>query len=219
MFENWRKIDIVFVRHAESYNNCLYDVVKERNKDKDVVFSMEEVDAEVDKLRDADCGCSDRGMLQCKSLSEHIKAGGWKHYISNVADWKLYSSPMKRCLITSGFVSEAYDNKPVSVIPFLYESDGCYSTTADGKTIGSPGMTSEDVHKQFPFHRCADGMEYGWYSLPEKETRKQFLERSEQIASWLWDLQSQSAEQRGFQTGAIVVIHGKLTLHAFGSLR
>lgn len=210
MFENWRKIDIVFVRHAESYNNCLYDVVKERNKG--IVLSMEEVDVEVEKLRDPDCGCSARGMLQCQSLREYIKDGGWNGCIGDVAKWKLYSSPMKRCLITSGFVSEAYGNKPVTVIPFLHESDGCYNTTTDGKTVGCPGMTAEDVHKHFPSHRCVDGMENGWYSLPEKETRTQFLQRSEQVASWLWNLHSQSPDERGFQTGAVLVIHGNVKL-------
>lgn len=210
MHSNWKKIDIIFVRHAESYNNSIYDIVKDKYKN--IALTTEEYELEVEKLRDPDCECSARGLKQCEKLFEYIKTKGNQAYNINdfdINDWKLYSSPMKRCLITSKYISDAYDHKPVSVIPFLYESDGCYSTSHDGlTTIGYPGMTSKEVHQQYLHHQCEEGMENGWYALPNKEPKAHFLHRSSEVADWLWKLQSQSIQQRGFKTGAILTVHG-----------
>lgn len=207
MAESWRKLDIILIRHGESQNNCTYDIVREKFGDS---LSVERFEEEVLKLHDPDPVISKKGQLQAKGLQNYIANGGFSSIVTNADEWKIFSSPMRRCLLTCKAVSEAYDNKSVTVAPFLFESDGCFTSLPDGSTAGLPGMTSSEILEMFPYFNCMEGMEKGWYMLPKRETTEEFLERSEKIAQWLWELHSQTTEQRGFKTGIILAVHGNL---------
>mmetsp|Transcript_10975 Transcript_10975/g.17881 ORF Transcript_10975/g.17881 Transcript_10975/m.17881 type:complete len:283 (-) Transcript_10975:316-1164(-) len=213
--DHWNKIDVVFVRHAESKNNCLYDLIRETHGD---TLSDAAFEAEVYKLHDADPVLSPKGETQAKHLLDFINDDGLSSVVSQKQDWQVYSSPMRRCLITSKSISDALD-LDVLVHPRLFESDGCFEKCRDGNdTIGLPGMTASEVESAYPRYKCLSGMETGWYKLPKKESRRQFLERSQEIVDWLWKLHTQTPEERGFATGVILSIHGNLIASVIAGL-
>jgi broad specificity phosphatase PhoE len=208
-----RKTDIVFIRHAESANNGTYEAVRSMFGD---TLSPEQYEIELMKLHNPDCSLSDRGVKQVEKLGHYMASGGLSNIIKNVDEWKIYSSPMHRCLLTThGFCTAL--NKRATVMPFMYESDGCYESTGH-HTRGLPGMTAAEVHEKFPMLDCAPGMENGWFTLPHKETRRQFAERSKAVSDWLWSLHEQTPEERGFQSGLIFSAHGNLIMSVLTNL-
>ena len=206
MSENMRKTDIVLIRHGESANNCTYAAVRAMFGDS---LSPERFEEELGKLHNPDCALSPRGILQTEKLRQHIVSGGLSKPIANSDEWKIFSSPMQRCLLTSEVVGAAL-GKGVTVMPFLFESDGCYQPLPDNTTKGIPGMTKAEVETRFPTFECAPGMENGWFTLPHKETRHQFKDRAEKVTEWLWQLHEQSEQERGFKSGVFLSIHGNL---------
>lgn len=201
-----RKTDIVLIRHGESANNTTYESVHTLF---DYELTPEQYEIELGKLHCPDCFLSNRGEKQVEQLANFLAAGGLTKTMQNPEDWKLYSSPMNRCLLSVSKIAEALQ-KHVTVVPFLFESDGCYQVLDDRSTKGLPGNTAAEVEERFPNFECAPGMENGYYKLDRKETKRQFLERSEKVSDWLWSLHDQSPEERGFKTGAIITAHGNL---------
>lgn len=211
---NLRKTDIIFIRHGESANNETYELVRNQFGED---LTPEQYEIELGKLHNPDCSLSDRGFQQIEILKNFIAEGGMSRVITNADEWRLFSSPMNRCMITSNEIGNGF-NKRVTVVPFLYESDGCYARLDNHATKGQPGMTAAQVHEKFPNLDCAPGMENGWYHLEHKETHRQFLERSATVAEWLWKLHEQSPEDRGFKTGCVISAHGNLIQAVISSL-
>lgn len=203
----WRKTSFVFIRHAESFNNCTYEMVREKFGNS---LSPQRQAEEVEKLHSADCGISPKGEEQATKLQEYISSGGLSNVISSSDEWHLYSSPLKRCLLTAQYISAGFGSKETTVVPFMFESDGCYDSLPNGDTIGRPGLSASEVTQLFPNFSCMEGMENGWYKLPKKETVKQFRERTLCIGDWLWSLHEMSPQERGFATGAVLSVHGNL---------
>lgn len=206
MTDNLRKTDIILIRHGESANNVTYATVRNMFGDS---LSPERYEEELEKLHNPDCGLSPKGMLQTEKLRDYIASGGFKA-VAVPDEWKIFSSPMQRCLLTSQEISTAFGSKSVTVMPFLFESDGCYKAYPDGTSVGIPGMTKAEVEERFPTFACEHGMENGWYKLSHKETRKEFNTRAEEVSDWLWQLHDQSEVERGFKTGVVLSIHGNL---------
>jgi len=207
MTDRLRKTDIILIRHGESANNVTYATVREMFGDS---LSPERYEEELEKLHNPDCGLSPKGLQQTEKLREYISSGGFRKAVSVPDEWKIFSSPMQRCLLTSQEISTAFGNKSVTVVPFLYESDGCYKAYPDNTSIGLPGMTKAEVEERFPTFTCEPGMENGWYTLSHKETRKEFNDRAQEVSDWLWQLHDQTESDRGFKTGMILSIHGNL---------
>lgn len=207
MTSHLRKLDIILIRHGESANNCTYETVRNMFGD---TLTHERFEEELGKLHNPDCALSPKGLRQTEKLRHHISTGGLSNAISVPDEWKLFSSPMQRCLLTSQEVSAALDNKHVTVMPFLFESDGCYQPLPDGTTKGLPGMTKAEVEARFPSFECAPGMENGWFTSSHKETRQEFNSRAEKVTEWLWQLLDQTEQERGFKTGVFLSIHGNL---------
>jgi broad specificity phosphatase PhoE len=180
---DWVCTEVVLIRHGESSNNCIYEQVRQRFGN---TLNHEDFEAEVDKLHDPDCGLSPKGILQAEALSNHLKENTLE-MMHDFSKWKIYSSPMKRCLLTTQQVVRGLGDKEVYVHPCLFESDGCYKAFSDGTTIGLPGMDQETIESMFPQFHCFPGMENGWFHLKEKETRKQFYERSKVMVDFLWN--------------------------------
>jgi broad specificity phosphatase PhoE len=205
-FKAMRKTDVVFIRHGESANNVTYETVR-------VLFGddlpPEQYEIELAKLHSPDCLLSPKGVKQVEQLGKYLAAGGLSKTVPDLDTWKLFTSPMNRCLLTAKEVGIAL-KKRVTVVPFLFESDGCYETLPDHTTRGLPGSTAVEVHDKYPMFDCLPGMENGYFHLDKKETRRQFLERSQQICDWLWALHDQSHVERGFKTGMIITAHGNL---------
>lgn len=137
---DWHKLNLIFVRHGESNNNCLYDQTREKYG-QDV--SEEILCSEYNKYHHHDCTTSPKGQQQAVKLGKFIEKDGLHPLLSrkNQENWQIISSPMTRCLMTSAEISRGLNNKEVVVLPNFHESDGCYISTDDGKTIGQPGST------------------------------------------------------------------------------
>lgn len=179
---DWDSTEIVFIRHGESFNNCIYETVRQRFGE---TLTHEEFENEINKLHDPDCGLSPKGLRQAQALGEYLKEHSLE-MIKDIHQWKIYSSPMHRCLLTALEVSKGFQNKSVFVHPKLFESDGCYRVNSDGTTEGLRGMSKEEVEERFPHFSCLPGMEAGWFQLNHKETRKEFYERTLQAVDFLW---------------------------------
>jgi broad specificity phosphatase PhoE len=212
--EGWNKIDVIFIRHGESSNNVTYETVRQKFGES---LSAEEQELEIKKLHNPDCALSAKGIAQIEKLKEFIASGGFSSMISHPEDWKLYTSPMNRCLLSSHEVGTAF-RKRTTVVPFLFESDGCYESLPNGETKGLPGFTAKEVHDRFPQHDCLPGMENGWYPHAHRETKGQFLDRCNVIADWLWKMQAKSEDDRGFRTGMIITAHGNLIMSVLSAL-
>lgn len=207
---DWFCTEIILIRHAESFNNCTYELVRQRFGDN---ISDKDFEMELNKLHDPDCGISPKGENQVNFLKDFLQKDGMKQILPSFQsdEWELYSSPMKRCLLTSQQVSIGLGNKPVIVKPNLFESDGCYHTNDDGSTKGLPGMSKIEVENKFPNFTCLEGMENGWYKLPAKETKDQFLTRSKQVAQELWSLHHARQEKNDSGSGGLIIVaHGNL---------
>jgi len=204
---SWYCTNLVLIRHGESFNNSIYEVVREKFGD---TLTDEQVEVEIDKLHDPDCGLSARGLKQAHALKEYLAAGKFT-LAKDIDEWKIYSSPMKRCVLTAEQVSEGFGKKPVLVRPNLFESDGCYKPNGDGTTSGLPGMTAKDIETMIPHFKCEAGMENGWYKLPRKETRAEFYERCDKVVEMLWE-EHFTALRTGNQPthNIILVAHGNL---------
>ena len=144
---DWKCTNLILVRHAESTNNCLFDKIKEEHKGKEI--DEETLDREECQRREADCGLSEKGLLQAKKLGNFFNYNFQRESRSSIVkdvleykdNWGLYSSPMKRCLMTCQQISIGLNNKKVSVIPNVYESSGCYKYTIKGQIETSKGYS------------------------------------------------------------------------------
>jgi broad specificity phosphatase PhoE len=180
---NWFCTNILIVRHGQSGNNITYDLIRQRFGD---TLSAEEFEIELNKLHDPDCGLSPVGLRQAEHLGNYIQSGNMK-VLKVVNKWKIISSPMKRCLLTSQQVARGFgEGTKVSVHPRFFESDGCYRKAEDGSSVGLPGMTAEEVESHFPNYHCLPGMESGWFHLPKKETAREFKDRAKELVEYLW---------------------------------
>ena len=199
-----KKLDLFFIRHAESTNNVLNDEIK----------NQENMEEELLIRREADCGVSRRGMNQLKMLNTFVKCGGWNEMLKN-RPTSYYCSPMLRCLQTAKALKcERSDNeKEIFVKNDLYEVGGCYAMS-EGVNIGQSGSTSAEIESQFNGFTCLPGMENGWYGKPEKETKMEFNSRVKGVAEWLWEqveltnVDSSSDEEQSGKNQIVLIVHG-----------
>lgn len=215
---NWFCTNILIVRHGQSDNNTTYDLVHTMFGD---TLSPEQYEIELNKLHNPDCGMSETGHKQAKHLGEFIAAGKL-NLLKHAKTWKIISSPMTRCLLTSQYVANAFgDRKKVTVHPRFYESDGCYKKAEDGSSVGLPGMTKAEVEATFPNFECLPGMEEGWYAgYNAKETSGEFKNRCGELVEILWKMHSDrlttavamelTSSIKDTDEGILLVAHGNL---------
>lgn len=119
--EDWtksiKKTEIIFFRHAESFNNVIYETLRKIHGD-DV--SEEVLVIEEQKLRQADSELSERGLVQVQNLEKYVGGGGLSSFMDD-GSWGVVCSPMQRCLLTCKAVSNGL-GKSVVVNPRLYEA-------------------------------------------------------------------------------------------------
>lgn len=110
-------------------------------------------------MHESDCALSPRGVLQSTLLETFLSNGGMRvlsggsekrsRQISD-NNWSIYSSPMKRCLLTSQQVSMGLGaEKRVTVFPFLYESQGCYRLNERNEYVIETGFTQNEVEVSY----------------------------------------------------------------------
>lgn len=229
------RTQLVTIRHAESNNNVLYDIIRSE-LGKDTHDSI--IEAEEAKRRDSDCTLSAKGFTQAQYLGEYFKDGGYTNTINcdndcTIDDWVIICSPMKRCCVTAQEVSKALGNKKVIVLPDLYECGGCYDHCYDEngvvqkETKGLSGRTVEEIEAQHENFKCCnfDNENKGWYRGNESESILEFRERCKKIVDWLWSLhETEFASRRlgdetpkGFKN-IILVGHGLLNSNLIAGL-
>ena len=157
----WKCTELVLIRHAESTNNVLYEQIREKfgaDVDEATVFSYAvlilplssfslKILKEENRLRQADSGLSQRGIRQIDCLKNFFneEIGNGTINLNPIDHWSIYSSPMKRCLLTAQQVSVGLNNKIVTVFPFLYESHGCYRYNEKEEYVAERGYSKADV--------------------------------------------------------------------------
>ena len=180
--------EIVFFRHAQSYNNLIYEELKGKFGDD---ADQEFLKVERRKLRQSDCTLSKKGFQQQALLRMFAQNGGLKKSLGlspldKLDDWAILSSPMRRCLLTSQALSKGLQ-KPVYVHPMFYESGGniyipinntyysltrtmlastmhlytyigCYNISPDGQVTSIAGSTASEVEREFTNYKCLPGM-------------------------------------------------------------
>lgn len=130
-----RKLDLLFIRHAESTNNILH--------------SYPQSDPNWKNKREADCGLSRKGLQQLECLGDYVKSGQWDTMLPSPAVY--YCSPMKRCLETMNSITSSLPHtttttttapqQRVEVQSRMYEFGGCYRVK-DDQIIGETGMNN-----------------------------------------------------------------------------
>jgi broad specificity phosphatase PhoE len=200
-----KKLDLFLVRHAESNNNMLNNLIKGDDKEEQLLIR-----------READCGVSPRGRGQLRLLSEYVCAGGWNDILQRPTTF--YSSPMLRCLETADALTSGLPQDKAVIMNVkhdLYEVGGCYKLK-DGANVGLPGNTSEEVETRYSSFKCLPGMETGWYPRANKETREEFHCRVGGLAEWVWELVGRtsvaagSVEEGEGSNQVVLVAHGHL---------
>lgn len=229
-YDTWKKsviiTDLLFIRHAESYNNILGESIRRSYGPK---ISEKEIKLLRKKLRQSDSTLSERGFKQLKLLEEYSLLGKLTRAveISDLSDWIFISSPMRRCLLTSQAISRGLGNN-IYVQPNLYESGGCYEVNEKGEKIGLPGSTSKEVEQEFPKYTCLPGMENGWYSssatATTSETMNDFHKRADKVVDWIWSIHGTPLSSRQITPGVqfknmAFVMHGNLMSAVIGGLQ
>lgn len=210
---DWFCTNIILVRHAQSSNNCIYETVREKFGDS---LSAEQYEDELNKLHSPDPNLSSRGYNQAAALGNYLQLGSLPT-LKQSEKWVVYSSPMRRCLMTAQHVARGFptDSSKVLVHPLFFESDGCFRPMDDGTTIGLPGATAAEVETEFPNFSCLNGMETGYYKHLQKETESQFRNRVSEAAEFLWSYHSYARDQaisvddaKPTSDGMVIITHG-----------
>lgn len=203
--ENWvakvEMTEVLFFRHAESFNNVLYDFIRSKyGKDSSSRF----IEEQEKSLRQIDSSLSEKGFKQLELLKSFAESGALAKAVNastpDMSDWIIISSPMERCLLTSQALAQGLGNRTVYVHPHIYESGGCHGVNPGSPSkeiIGFPGTTKAEVEAKFSLHKCLPGMEQGWYySKPREENFQEFQFRVREIVKWLWSIHNTPEENR-----------------------
>lgn len=199
---NWFCTHLVIVRHGQSDNNTTYELIRNKFGDS---LTPEQFEIELHKIHEPDCQISAIGARQSQCLADYIAAGKFTT-LKQCRSWKVVSSPMKRCLMTTQIIASGFGQQyPVTVHPRFYEADGCFKKDEEGNSVGMPGYTQNEVESLFPGFTCLPGMENGWYAgHSSKETGGEFKQRVEELVQYLWTMHSdrlQRAQSKQSQPG------------------
>jgi broad specificity phosphatase PhoE len=171
---------VYVIRHAQSENNAL------------AVATIENAQ------RASDPGLTPRGLEQCARLRERMTATTAAHGDDDARDVEVYSSPMRRCLMTTDAVARGLGVR-FRVRGDLHEHGGCFrgarggdatstsTATSTPDVVGLPGMTKAEMERAFPRCDVPRELERGWWS-PERgcESVRDAQERVRGVAEWLW---------------------------------
>ena len=140
-----------------------------------------------------------------KSFMEQLWQNDVDPIINDKQKWQIYTSPMRRCLLTTKAL--AHSGIPITVKKDMYESGGCYKYDENGQAHAYPGSTGQEIEEEFKGYVCDEAipMDKGWYTRRSKETWREFEIRSGELVEWLWSLMEQQTHE-----GIFFVGHGNL---------
>lgn len=171
---------ILFIRHAQSTNNLLWDQTGNRDG------------------RSSDPTLTDLGIKQTMALRDHIQRYLlYRTNLKNTSNFsiRLYSSLMWRALQTAQPIAECL-NLPIVGLRDLYEAGGVYLYNPEtDMNEGLPGKTPGELKNTFPSLTFADEVDAkkGWYNAPYEDDEMAQL-RAKRFGKWLLETHRRSNE-------------------------
>ena len=176
---------VFIVRHAQSENNALLSP----NLD--------------NPSRQSDPSLTKKGWTQCANLTKCFTTEANERY-KNVNE--MWTSPMKRCLLTAKAVEDGLRTGNARVNGEIFEHGGCFEggrgggggKGGDAKTsanenkttaaaTGRPGMGRDDMKQVFPDVIVPEALKNGWWDTKRGvETVPEAQARAERVAELLW---------------------------------
>ena len=180
---------LYLVRHAQSANNALAEPGLHNPG------------------RSSDPGLTERGQAQTEALRKRFELEREATPTRSVEVW---SSPMRRCLLTSSAVGAGLGVR-VRVRSDLHEHGGCFEGArgGEGAPIGHTGMTREEIEKEFPMCDAPKDMENGWWD-PSRgcESVVDAQTRVGKVVEWLWGKARAMHDGDEPRADVYVVAHG-----------
>lgn len=94
---------------------------------------------------------------------------------------RLMTSPFRRCLETTAPVAEV-TGRVAEVHPELHEHGGCYRGFGAGPFEGAPGMTREEIEREFPGYEIDERIDLtGWWRCRPRETEAEAVLRARRM--------------------------------------
>ena len=157
---NEKKLNVYFVRHAESQNNALHKTVKNK--------------AEYMRLRSSDPKLSKIGEKQAEALKFKMA-----REVQNGSKVSMWVSPLHRTLLTAQPTAKALNIKPI-VDTELFELYGCFQQV-NGLQVPFPGKTREEISIEFPYYDTRSVRADGWYATKDFETHEECVVRASRL--------------------------------------
>ena len=180
---------LYLIRHAQSANNALAEPGLHNPG------------------RSSDPGLTERGKAQAEALRKRFELEREATPTRSVEVW---SSPMRRCLLTSSAVGSGLGVR-VRVRSDLHEHGGCFEGArgGEGAPIGHTGMTREEIEKEFPICDAPKDMENGWWD-PSRgcESVVDAQSRVDKVSKWLWGKARAMHDGDEPRADVYVVAHG-----------
>lgn len=163
---------ILFIRHAQSTNNLLWDQTGSSNG------------------RSSDPTLTELGIKQAQALCEYFTRYLVRYDESEIPKSKniyLYSSLMWRSLQTAQPLAEKY-GLPLLGLRDLHEVGGVYLRDPETElNIGLPGKKPSELKLAYPHLEFVQKVdEEGWYNEPY-ESDEQAHARAQRLVKWLMD--------------------------------
>lgn len=122
-----------------------------------------------------DPGLTDLGCRQAERL------GDW---VPELRLTRLITSPFRRTLLTTEPIRQATALTP-EVHSILHEQGGCYAGHEPGRLMGRPGMSREEIDREFPGYSIADEIgDQGWWASRPYETYDAARRRAAALLDW-----------------------------------
>jgi broad specificity phosphatase PhoE len=139
-------IDLYLIRHAQSHNNALPD----------------------ERERICDPPLTELGHRQAEILAGHL-AGVQLGSTGHGCVTRLLCSPMLRALQTARYLEQAIGVTP-EVWVDIHEHGGIYLDHGEGRVVGYPGQTRQQLQAQFPSYLLpAEITDRGWWHAGYEE--------------------------------------------------
>ena len=188
---------IFFIRHGESENNIIEDVLIE-NKNKITKKKMLNI---IKKKRKSDPNLTTKGVSQSKKLGRYLKKN-----IDVNKKFRIYTSPFKRALDTTYNLLKPFKKKNYEVIvhPEIFENGGVYYINSQNKNIGSQEcLSSSDIYEKYGYNVDLLLKKGPWYNK-KWENEKESMKRVKKIVKWI---KSIKFKKENYDNLVIFVMH------------
>lgn len=198
---------VYLIRHAQSENNLLGEVVRQEFGD----FSEEAYTAYVQR-RVAEPSLTQTGFEQARMLGEHLRLAAPKHkagmddpgdaepgefHNNPYGITRLYTSPMLRTLQTTRPVADALGLAP-TVWTEIFEHGGVFDNSGpDYSEVVKHGLTRQEMAAAYPDYQLPPGVtEQGWWFGNGEEDLAGCQARAIRVAERLWQLAEEEPDER-----------------------